>query len=47
VVQQNSLNVKIKQLILTARGKPRRTNTTKEAILIAPLAPITCSIPPE
>jgi len=36
----NSLNVKVKQLMLTVRGKPRRTNTTKETILIVTLAPI-------
>jgi len=36
----NSLNVKVKQLMLTARGKPRKTNTTTEAILIVTLAPI-------
>lgn len=34
-------------MIHTARGKPRRVNITKEAILMAPLPPITCSIPPE
>lgn len=33
--------------IHTARGKPRRANTIKAAILIDALAPITCSIPPE
>lgn len=34
------------EMILTARGKPRRAKITKEAILIAP-SPITCWIPLE
>jgi hypothetical protein len=31
----------------TARGKPRRANTIKAAILIGAFPPITCSIPSE
>ena len=35
------------ELTHIARGKPRRANTIKAAILIAAYLPITCSILPE